>query len=315
MLGVEPEADRYAPGVSSQAPAPRVNPVVLVLLGILSVQFGAAAAKDLFSVTTPHAAAWLRLCASALLFLTFARPRLRGRTAKDWWTVSAYAVVLAAMNWSIYLSFARIPLGVAVTIEFLGPLAVAVATSRRRADLIWVGLAGLGVLLLGFQPVPLDPLGVAFALLAGAFWAGYILLAGPTGRAWEGVTGVTVASIIGAVLMTVPAVGLGLPPVTVKVAGVVLLVGLLSSVIPYGLEMIALRTMPPAVFGILMSLEPAVAGLAGFALLGERLTSLEVVAMVCVIVASVGATRSSKVVTPTDGPPAPSDSGRPAANP
>ncbi|MEZ5089213.1 MAG: hypothetical protein R2719_05480 [Micropruina sp.] len=130
----------------------RIDPVWLVLFAIASVQLGAAFAKDLFSTTTPTATAWLRLCFASLIFLTFARPRLRGRSRRDWLIVIGYGLSLAGMNWAIYESFARIPIGVAVTVEFLGPLAVAVAGSRRARDLIWVGLAALGVALLGFQP-------------------------------------------------------------------------------------------------------------------------------------------------------------------
>lgn len=281
-----------------RATASRINPVWLVLIGIVSVQVGAAFAKDLFSVTTPHAMAWLRLCAASLLFLTFARPRLHGRTTREWVTVIGYGLALAGMNWAIYASFSRIPIGLAVTIEFLGPLMLAVLGSRRARDLIWVGLAAIGVALLGFQPVAPDWVGIGLAVIAGALWATYIVLAGPTGRAWEGVSGVTVASIVGALGMTVPALTLGLPVVNPHVLGVALLVGVLSSVIPYALDMVALQRIRPSVFGILMSLEPAAAALAALVVLGERLTVFEIVAMACVVVASVGATRGSPVEPP-----------------
>lgn len=279
----------------TQSALHRVNPVWLVVVSIVSVQVGAAFAKDLFATTTPHAMAWLRLCASALILLVIARPRLRGRSRRAWLSVLGYGVVLGVMNWCIYVSFSLIPIGVAVTIEFLGPLLVAVFGSRRRQDLLWVLLAGLGVVLLGFQPAALDPVGVGLALLAGALWAGYILLAGPTGREWEGVTGVTVASVVGSLVMTVPALTLGLPSFSPRVLWTAVLVGVLSSVIPYGLEMIALRRMRPGTFGILMSLEPAAAALAALVVLGEQLTGWELAAMVAVIVASVGATRSASL--------------------
>ena len=278
----------------------RIDPVWLVLFAIASVQLGAAFAKDLFSTTTPTATAWLRLCFASLIFLTFARPRLRGRSRRDWLIVIGYGLSLAGMNWAIYESFARIPIGVAVTVEFLGPLAVAVAGSRRARDLIWVGLAALGVALLGFQPIEPDWIGLGLALFAGALWAGYILLAGPTGDRFEGVTGVTVASLVGAVLLAPPALLLGAPVVNPHVLAVALAVGLMSSVIPYGLEMVALRRMPPGLFGILMSLEPAAAGLFALLVLGEGLSPIECLAMACVVAASVGATRTRRA---TDGLP------------
>ena len=278
----------------------RIDPVALVLIAIASVQLGAAFAKDLFGTTTPTATAWLRLCFASLIFLTFARPRLRGRSARDWVIVLGYGVAVAGMNWAIYASFARIPIGVAVTVEFLGPLAVAVAGSRRPRDLVWVGLAALGVALLGLQPIEADWIGLGLALLAGALWAAYILLAGPTGRHFEGVSGVTVASLIGAVLMAGPALAFGSPVFSPHVLWVALAVGLLSSVIPYGLEMVALRRMRPGLFGILMSLEPAAAALFALVVLGEGLSVIECAAMACVIVASVGATRSGdRTVPPT----------------
>lgn len=270
----------------------------MVLIGIASVQLGAAFAKDLFATTTPVATAWLRLCFSSLIFLTFARPRVRGRGPREWVIVGSYGVALAGMNWAIYESFARIPIGVAVTVEFLGPLAVAVAGSRRARDLIWVGLAALGVALLGLQPIDPDWVGLGLALLAGALWAAYILLAGPTGRHFEGVSGVTVASLIGVVMLAVPALTLGTPVVNLHVLGVALAVGLLSSVIPYGLEMVALRRMRAGLFGILMSLEPAAAALFALLVLGELLTWIEGAAMACVVVASVGATRARKASEP-----------------
>jgi len=276
----------------------RIDPVWLVLIAIASVQLGAAFAKDLFSTTSFTATAWLRLCFASLIFLTFARPRLRGRQPREWLVVGGYGLALAGMNWAIYASFSRIPIGVAVTVEFLGPLGVAVATSRRARDLVWVALAAVGVGLLGFQPIEPDWIGLGLALFAGALWAAYILLAGPTGRYFEGVSGVTVASLIGAVLLAVPAISFGDPVFSPYVLGVALAVGLLSSVIPYGLEMTALRKMRPGLFGILMSLEPAAAALFALIVLGEALTVVEGAAMACVIVASVGATRSRTSAEP-----------------
>jgi len=270
-----------------------LSPVWLVLGAIVSVQVGAAFAKSLFSLTDPTAVAWLRMAAAAAIFWVFARPRLRGRTWPEWRVVIGYGIALATMNWAIYQSFARIPIGLAVTIEFLGPLAVALAGSRRARDLVWVGLAAVGVTLLGVFPTTVDWVGVGFALLAGAAWAAYIVLSGPTGAAWEGVTGVSVGSLVGALVFLVPGLVAGGSSLwQPRVAVLAVVVGVLSSVIPYGLEMVARRRIPAGVFGILMSLEPAAAALAALLVLGEQLGWVELVAMACVIVASVGSTRA-----------------------
>jgi inner membrane transporter RhtA len=267
--------------------------ITYVLVGILSVQFGAAVAKDLFDRIDPTAMVFLRLLTSAVVLLAIARPAMRGRTREDWLVVAAFGATLGLMNWAIYQSFARIPLGIAVTIEFVGPLAIAVVGSRRARDLVWVGLAGVGVALLGFEPEGVTVPGVLFALLAGASWAAYILLSASTGRRWPGLDGLAVASVLATVLLAGPAVATGgsalLEPDILALGAAV---GLLSSVIPYSFEMAALRTLRPAVFGILMSLEPAVAALAALVVLQEMLAPVQWLAMACVIVASVGATRS-----------------------
>jgi inner membrane transporter RhtA len=271
--------------------------VWLVVVGIVSVQVGAAFAKDLFTTISPTAIVWLRLVTSALVLTAFARPRLRGRSREDWLVVAGFGVSLGVMNWAIYQSFARIPLGIAVTIEFIGPLTLAVLGSRRARDLVWVGLAALGVLLLGFEPADLTVAGVLFALLAGAAWAAYILLSARTGARWPGLDGLAVASVLATGLLTVPAVLAG---GSTLLDGHVLLVGamigLLSSVIPYSCEMVALRTLPPSVFGILMSLEPAAATLAAVVVLHELVTPLQAITIACVIAASVGATRGRPVL-------------------
>ncbi len=286
----------------SSGPVP-ARPVWLVLGGIFSVQAGAAFSKQLFDVVSPTTMVWLRLAFSTLVLLALARPRMAGRTARDWGVVLAFGLALATMNWSIYQSFARMPLGVAVTIEFLGPLVLALALSRRPRDLVWVLLAAAGVALLGLEGSGVTLAGVLFALLAGAGWAAYILLSAATGRRWHGLSGLSLASAVGAVGLALPAVAVSgdrlLDPGVLLVGA---LVALLSSVVPYSLEMAALRTIPPGVFGILMSLEPAAAALAGIVLLGELLGLLDWVAVACVVVASVGVTRSaSPQVLPQDG--------------
>ena len=265
----------------------------LVLIGMLSVQFGAAVSKEQFSEIPPVGMVLLRLMTSSLILLVLARPRLAGRSATDWRPVLALGLALGAMNWAFYESFARIPLGVAVTIEFVGPLSVAAVGRRHPRDLVWVGLAALGVVLFGAGPTRVDALGFGLALLAGACWALYIVSTAVTGQRWPGVEGLAVASTVAT---------LGVAPFAVASAGARLLephllllgalVGLLSSVIPYSLEMVALRTLPARVFGILMSLEPATAALVAALVLGEWLTPLQVVAIACVTAASVGAART-----------------------
>ncbi len=275
----------------------RFSPVWLVLGGILSVQFGAGIAKDLFDEVTPTAMVWLRLVTSAVVLGLLARPVLRGRTRDDWLVALGFGLSLGVMNWAIYQSFARIPLGLAVTIEFVGPLTLAILGSRRALDLVWAALAGLGVVLLGFEPGDLDLVGVAFALVAGAAWAAYILLSAQTGRRWPGLDGLAVASVVATLLLAPFAVasgGSGLLDLRILALGAA--VGMLSSVIPYSLEMTALRTIRPALFSILMSLEPAAAALAGVVVLQEFLTPLQLLAMACVVLASVGATHSQRVI-------------------
>lgn len=278
-----------------------ISPVWLVLFGILSVQFGASVAKSLFDEVAPTTIVWLRLATSALIMVLVARPALRGRSRGDWMAAVTLGTTLGVMNWSFYQSFQRIPLGVAVTLEFLGPLTLAVVGSRRARDLVWVGLAALGVAVLGLSggSGSLNVAGVVFALVAGACWAAYILLSAQTGRRWPGLDGLAVASVVAALLLTPAAIGVGgsdlLDPRVLMIGA---LVGLLSSVIPYSCEMVALRTMKASVFSILMSLEPAAAALAGILVLDEFLTGEQWLAMVFIIIASVGATRSQRTVAP-----------------
>jgi inner membrane transporter RhtA len=288
---------------SATRPGWLVSPVWLVLAGILSVQFGAGIAKSLFDEVAPTTIVWLRLLTSALVLVAVARPRLAGRAREDWLVVVGFGLALGTMNWSIYQAFARIPLGVAVTLEFVGPLTLAVLGSHRPRDLLWVVLAAAGVTVLGVQGGgSLTVAGVVFALLAGAAWAAYILLSAQTGRRWPGLDGLALASALAAALLALPAVltgghALGDPRILV-LGG---LVGLLSSVVPYSCELVALRTLRPSVFSILMSLEPAAAALAGIVVLGELLSLQQWVAMACVVVASVGATTSGR----TQAAPAP----------
>jgi inner membrane transporter RhtA len=226
-----------------------------------------------------------------------------GRTAADWRPVLALGLALGAMNWAFYESFARIPLGVAVTIEFIGPLLLAAVDGRRPRDFAFAGLAAVGVALFGAGPTKVDPLGFGLALLAGACWALYIVSTAATGRRWAGVEGLALASTIAALAIApFAAVTAGARLLEPRLLALGAMVGLLSSVIPYSLEMIALRTMRPRVFGILMSLEPAAAALAAALLLQELLTPLQLLAIACVTAASVGAARAG---APRDAHPGP----------
>lgn len=275
-------------------------PIVMLLISIATVQIGSSIAKDLYSAAAPLTVAWLRLGAAAVILGLVTRPRLTGRTAADWGWVTAYGACMAAMNVTFYLAIERIPVGMAVTLEFLGPLGVSVALSRRLRDLAWVGLAAIGVALLGFAPGDLDPVGVLGALAAGALWAGYILLAGPTGRRWAGVDGVAVAFWIGFLGVTPLMLAAGaFPAPSLHVWLVGAAVGLFSSVVPYGIEMGVMRRIEPRIFGILMSLEPAVAALAALLLLGETLRPVEILAMACVVAASIGVVRTARKTTAT----------------
>ncbi len=273
----------------------RLTAMPLVLAAIVSVQLGAAIATELFDELGPVGTVFARLAFAALVLVAIWRPAwagLRGEHAREVWL---FGLSLAAMNTAFYLSLDRIPLGIAVTLEFVGPLGVAFAASRRRLDLAWAGLAAVGILLLspGLGD-GLDVLGVVLALLAGGFWAAYIVLAQRIGRAFPGGSGLALAMVVGAALLVVPGIiegGGELLDIGVLAAGFG--VAMLSSAIPYSLELEALRRLPAGVFGVLMSLEPAVAATIGFVALDQGLAATEVLAIVCVVLASAGALSSS----------------------
>jgi len=277
-------------------------PIVLVVASMCMYASGAAFAKSLFDEASPTTVVWLRLAIGAVILAALARPRLGGRSTTDWQVVVGFGVSLAVMNWSYYEAIQRIPLGLAVLFESTGPLAVALLGSRRPRDLLWVALAALGIVLLSFEPGQLNWAGVLFALLAGVAWGAYILLSQQTGGRWEGWDGLAVASVVAAVIVTpfalvgdVGSVG------SLHVAGIGVVVALLGTVIPYSFELAALRTVPSNVFGVLMSLEPGIAALIGLIGLGETLGAVQWLALLCVIAASVGATRSSPRRSPRPG--------------
>jgi inner membrane transporter RhtA len=282
---------------------------VLLGAGIISVQVGAGLAARLFGTIPAAGVAGLRLWTAALLLAGFgARPAYRAvraviadRAWADGAVVAAFGLTLGIMNFSIYQAFERIPLGIAVTIEFLGPLAVAVATSRRLIDVVWIVLAATGVTLLGTAGISTARLGsqaghasvlagVAFALAAATSWACYIILSAATGRRFRGSSGLVVAMVVASLVVTPPAlISAGRALLRPAVIGVGAAIGVLSSVIPYRFELETLRRVPPRVFGIWMSLEPAVAAVVGVVLLSQALSVPQWLAIGCVIVASAGA--------------------------
>jgi inner membrane transporter RhtA len=261
------------------------------------VQFGSALAAKLFAAVGPGGAVLLRLATASIVLLAVWRPRLRGRTRRELVLAIMFGLVLAGMNLSFYSALHRIPLGVAVTIEFVGPLAVAIGGSRRRIDVLWITLAAVGIIALTHRGGThgLDGLGVVFALIAGSLWAAYIILNARLGRAFAGGTGLALSMCV--------ATAAALPAGLIEGGGNLLeprslalgaAVGMLSSAIPYSFELEALRRIAVNVFGVLMSLEPAMAAMAGFLVLGQGLDGRALVGIALVVVASIGASRQTR---------------------
>ncbi|HWZ60283.1 MAG TPA: EamA family transporter [Gemmatimonadaceae bacterium] len=269
------------------APAP-----LLVLCSVCITQVGSALAKTLFATLGTRGAVLVRVSFAALMLLAMHRPSLRRTPRRALGLAILFGVVLGAMNWSFYAALSRIPLGVAVTVEFVGPLGVAVLHSRRPRDLLWVALAAGGIALLA--PVGIggpDPIGLALATFAGVCWALYIILGARVGQAFTGGTGLSLAMVVASLFLAPGGVAAAAP---IFVTPLLLLTGVavaaFSSAIPYTLEMEALRRMPSRVFGVLMSLEPAVAAACGFLILGERLGPRALAAMLLITAASAGVT-------------------------
>ncbi|MCT9003384.1 EamA family transporter [Streptomyces sp. NPDC054766] len=268
--------------------------VGLVLAGGVSVQFGGALAVSLMPRAGALGVVTLRLLVAAIVLLVVCRPKVRGHSRADWNTVVAFGLAMAAMNGLFYQSVARIPLGPAVTLEVLGPLALSVLASRRALNAVWAALALGGVFLLGGGGFSsLDPAGVAFALGAGAMWAAYIIFSARTGRRFPQADGLALAMAVAAVaflpLGIVESGSKLLVPTTVALGAAV---AVLSSVLPYTLELVALRRLPASTFAILMSLEPAVAATAGFLVLDQTLSLVQSLAITLVVAASMGAVRT-----------------------
>jgi inner membrane transporter RhtA len=278
-----------APSLLARAPSP-----ALVVGAIASVQFGSALATTVFDRVGPAGAVLLRLVSASIVLMVVWRPAMRTRARRDLLLAALFGLILAAMNVTFYEAIRRIPLGVGVTIEFIGPLAVAIVGSRRRLDLLWVALAAAGIVALMRGGVHgLNTLGVMFALIAGCMWGAYILVNARVGRRFEEGTGLAIAMCVAS---------LAAFPVGVAEGGAKLLephvlligagVGMLSSAIPYTFEMEALRRIATNVFGVLMSLEPAMAALAGFIVIGQGLSGRELVGIALVVIASGGASRT-----------------------
>ena len=274
-----------------------VPPVVLVLFGATSIQFGAGIAVTLFDDLGPAGTSLLRLGLAAIVLMVAWRPRISGRSRGELLLAGAFGLALGGMNLCFYEALDRIPLGPAVTIEFIGPIALASLLSRRAVDFVWIALAACGIVLLAapWSAVGgLDAVGLVFAGVAAVLWALYILLAQRAGRVFQGGEGLALAMVVGALVPLIPGVleaGTDLLDPALLAAG--LGVALLSSVIPYSLETEALRRMPARVFGLLMSLEPALAALAGLVILGQHLSARDAVAVALVVAASIGVTRTA----------------------
>lgn len=277
-------------------------PVVLVAGGLFSQQFGAAVAALLFPEAGAAGMVSLRLALSALLLLAFCRPAVRGYKRADWGVIVCFGLAVGTMNLLFYQAIDRIPLGPAVTLEVLGPLTLSVLTARRKISWLWAGLALGGVALLGRGGfAELNAAGVAFALGAGAMWAAYIIFSARTGSRFPKVDGLALALTLGAVLsLPFGVVDAGATLVEPRILLLGASVAVLSSVLPYSLELLALRRMPAPTFAVLLSLAPAIAATAGFVVLGQSLTPVEAVAIALVIAASAGAVRTSE---PRSQPP------------
>ena len=281
--------------------------VALVVGSCLSLPFGAAVAAQLFPVLGPWGVTSLRVAIAALLLLVIVRPRPRRWTRQQWLAAVLFGVSLAAMNGFFYAAIDRIPLGPAVAIEFLGPLVLAAVLTRRVADAVWVGVALVGMALLGIDGMigaePLDPLGLLFILVAAGFWIMYIRMSARVGALIPGHGGLSIGLLVAAVLLLPVGV-----PASVTVAGapdlllLAAVTAVLSSVIPYTFELAALRRLPQRVFGVLLSLEPAFATLAGWMILGQDATVLRMLAVALVIAASVGTTLGVRRDRRSDGP-------------
>ena len=283
-------------------PLSRVSPLLLVLAATISVQFGAALAVTLFDRVGAVGSTFLRLALASLMLIAVSRPKIRGWTGAQYRLALAFGISLGVTNMFYYAALGRLPVAVTVTIEFLGPISVAAAYSRRWVEGLWVLLAAGGIVLMTApwsQTGSLDLVGVALALMAAAGWASYILLVARAGKVFSGRDVLTIAMVVATAVAAVPGILDGgrmlLDPSVLAVGAVV---AILSMVIPFTFEFEALRRMPARVFGVLMSIEPAVAVVAGIVVLNQRLALRELIAIALVVIASIGVTRAAPAPPP-----------------
>jgi inner membrane transporter RhtA len=273
-----------------------IPPIPAVLLAIVSVQCGAAIAKTLFPALGAAATASIRIGVSALILLLAYRPNLKMITPAQWKIVIPYGLSLGAMNLVFYYAIERIPIGLAVTLEFIGPLLVAIFGSKRLVDYCWVLLAALGIILIApWNNTKVDSFGVLFALAAGGFWAAYIILGGKISKIMDDGKAVSTGMLFaGILILPFGFFSSGFSNLTPTFLGMGIALALLSSAIPFTLEMKALGQLPSRTFSILMSLEPAAASICAFIFLQEKLSLYEILAVVCVVIASAGSTLTAK---------------------
>ncbi len=274
----------------------RPSPIGFLLIAILSIQFGSALAKSLFSELGPWGVVALRVTFSALILFAIWRPRLHAQVKSNFKLILVYGLVMTCMNSAFYAAIDRIPLGIAIAIEFTGPLGLSVLKSQKWQDGLWAALAAIGIsLLTPLSGANLDPVGILLALFAGLCWALYIILAAKIGPALPGVEGLAWGLLVGTVVLL---------PIGIATAGSALLsprllatgvgVAVLSTALPYACEIAALRTIPVKVFGVMLSVEPMVGVLAGFLILGETLSARSLIACLLVSIAAAGAAQFHK---------------------
>jgi len=289
-MAISPALAAYRRRVA-KVPAPAT-----LIAAIVSFQLGAALVTHLFDSTGVQGAVFLRSALGAGLLMAITRPSLRGRSRSDLALLLLLGAILAAMNSAFYQAIDRLPLGIAVTVEFLGPLSVAVAASRRRLDLVWVALAGTGIVLFAGSPSgsSVTAAGLAFALGAAAAWAGYILVAKRVGARWPGFEGLAVSLTVSAVLLAPSGAVEGISALgDTRVLALAVAVATFSTALPYSLELSALRRMTPGLYGVLASLEPLVGAIVGLIVLGQTLSRWDALAALLVVTASAGASRSA----------------------